>query len=303
MKVLIVGDHTTHAHLEMALRTEGILSDLAEDAEDAASILAHAPYDALLVAGEPEDATETETVIATRRVSRTPIVVVSHRASRDLIAHTINSGADDYLVAPYHKDELVARIRAVVRRALGSPSSTLTCGPIMLSLDKHTVHVGRQRVSLTGKEFTILQTLMLRQESCVRKETFLDKLYSSEAEEAEIKIIDVFVCKIRKKLREAGAPGHVQTIWGQGYTIREVPADKEHHRDLAKFTDMRSRILELLDNGTSLYTAEIAQRLEKDMPTVRAALSVLQQRRRIVGEQARGSGRAKIWRAASPRTA
>ena len=130
-------------------------------------------------------------------------------------------GADDYMTKPFHKDELVARIQAIVRRSKGHAESIITTGDLKVNLDAKTVEVNGQRVHLTGKEYQMLELLSLRKGTTLTKEMFLNHLYGG-MDEPELKIIDVFICKLRKKLASAtGGTNYIETVWGRGYVLRE----------------------------------------------------------------------------------
>ena len=130
-------------------------------------------------------------------------------------------GADDYVSKPFHKDELVARIQAIVRRSQGHAQSLITTGSLVVDLNSQTVKIHDRRINLTNKEYKILELLALRKGSTLSKEVFLNNLYGG-MDEPDAKIIDVFICKLRKKLATAGE-GHdfIETVWGRGYTLRE----------------------------------------------------------------------------------
>ena len=125
------------------------------------------------------------------------------------------------MTKPFHKDELIARIHAVVRRSKGHAQNVITTGDIRVNLDAKTVEVGDHRVHLTGKEYQMLELLSLRKGTTLTKEMFLNHLYGG-LDEPELKIIDVFICKLRKKLAVAtGGEHYIETVWGRGYVLRD----------------------------------------------------------------------------------
>ena len=129
-------------------------------------------------------------------------------------------GADDFITKPFDKAELLARMQAIVRRSKGFSQPTLRIGALELNLDSREVTVDGQEVHLTGKEYAILELLVLRKGMVLTKEAFLNHLYGG-MDEPEMKIIDVFICKLRKKLALAGADNLIGTVWGRGYTVRD----------------------------------------------------------------------------------
>ena len=137
----------------------------------------------------------------------------------------LSLGADDFIIKPYDKAELLARMQAVVRRSKGFSQPTVRLGRLELNLDSREVAIDGRDIHLTGKEYSILELLVLRKGMVLTKEAFLNHLYGG-MDEPEVKIIDVFVCKLRKKLARAGAEGIIGTIWGRGYMIREPAAEQ-----------------------------------------------------------------------------
>jgi two-component system cell cycle response regulator CtrA len=167
-------------------------------------------------------------VLRSLRVSRvkTPILILSGLTDIEAKIKGLGFGADDYMTKPFHKDELVARIDAVVRRSKGHAQSVIQTGDLVVNLDTKTVEIDGARVHLTSKEYQILELLSLRKGTTLTKEMFLTQLYGG-MDEPEIKIIDVFICKLRKKLAGASnGKDYIETVWGRGYVLRE-PLDDE----------------------------------------------------------------------------
>ena len=140
------------------------------------------------------------------------------------------SRADDYLTKPFNRDELVARIHAIIRRSKGHAQSTINTGKVCVNLDAKTVEVENQVVHLTGKEYQMFELLSLRKGTTLTKEMFLNHLYGG-MDEPELKIIDVFICKLRKKLSQAtGGENYVETVWGRGYVLRDPVTTEAEER-------------------------------------------------------------------------
>ena len=152
----------------------------------------------------------------------TPVLILSGLASIEDKIRGLGLGADDYLSKPFHKDELIARIHALVRRSKGHAQSLIAVGDLIVNLEARNVELHGQKLHLTAKEYQILALLALRTGSTLTKETFLNHLYGGLDDEPEAKIIDVFICKLRKKLANAsGGQDYIETIWGRGYALRE----------------------------------------------------------------------------------
>ena len=126
-----------------------------------------------------------------------------------------------YLSKPFHKDELIARIHALVRRSRGHAESVIAIGDLIVNLEARNVELHGRKLHLTGKEYQMLALLALRKGSTLSKEMFLNHLYG-DMDEPEAKIIDVFMCKLRKKLANASeGRDYIETVWGRGYALRE----------------------------------------------------------------------------------
>jgi two-component system cell cycle response regulator CtrA len=150
----------------------------------------------------------------------TPVLILSGWGKTQAKVRGFGAGADDFITKPFDGQELVARIQAVVRRAKGFAQPTLTIGGLTLNLASREVTVDGVPVHLTGKEYAVLELLTLRKGTVLTKEAFLNHLYGG-MDEPEVKIIDVFICKLRKKLAQAGADNLIGTVWGRGYVMRD----------------------------------------------------------------------------------
>lgn len=221
MRILLAEpDQVVAKSIELMLRSESFniyTTDLAEEAIDLGKLY---DYDAIVLELNLPDMSGYDVVRHLRAAKiSTPILICSGLAGVDDIVKGFGVGADDYLTKPFHKDELIARIHAIVRRSKGHPTSIITTGNLSVNLDAKTVTANGQQVHFTSKEYGILELLSLRKGNTISKEMLLNHLYGG-MDEPEIKIVDVFVCKIRKKLRAVG--GHdIETIWGRGYVLRD----------------------------------------------------------------------------------
>ncbi len=226
MRVLLVDDDITVGRgLSLALKATGAITDLAETGEEALELLRHYEYDLAIVDLILPDM-EGHDVVRRMRAGRnnTPVLVLTGLSQPQARVKALSSGADDVMTKPFDKAELLARMQAIVRRSKGFSQPMLRVGTLELNLDSREVTVGSRAVHLTGKEYAILELLVLRKGMVLTKEAFLNHLYGG-MDEPEMKIIDVFVCKLRKKLAQAGAGNLIGTVWGRGYMIREPAAD------------------------------------------------------------------------------
>jgi two-component system cell cycle response regulator CtrA len=223
MRVLLVEDDCATAHsIELMLKSESFnvyTTDLGEEGIDLGKLY---DYDIIVLDLNLPDMSGFE-VLRSLRVSKvkTPILILSGVASIEDKVKGLGFGADDYMTKPFHKNELIARIQAIVRRSQGHAQSVVQTGDLVVNVDAKTVHIKQVRVNLTGKEYRMLELLSMRRGTTLTKEMFLSQLYGG-MDEPEIKIIDVFMCKIRKKLAIAsGGKDYIETVWGRGYLLRE----------------------------------------------------------------------------------
>ncbi|MCC0808068.1 response regulator transcription factor [Methylobacterium sp. W2] len=229
MRVLLIEDDASiAASIELMLKSESFntyTTDLGEEGIDLGKLY---DYDIILLDLTLPDMSGYE-VLRNLRVAKvkTPILILSGMASIEDKVKGLGFGADDYLTKPFHKDELVARIQAIVRRSKGHAQSVITTGDLTVNLDEKMVAIAGNRVNLTGKEYQILELLALRKSTTLTKEMFLNHLYGG-MDEPELKIIDVFICKLRKKLANASSgKNYIETVWGRGYVLRDGVAEMQ----------------------------------------------------------------------------
>jgi two-component system cell cycle response regulator CtrA len=149
----------------------------------------------------------------------TPVLILSGIVELDSKLSSFGLGADDYVTKPFHRDELVARIHAILRRSRDHVESVVRFGGLTVNLDAKTADFDGLALTLTGKEYGILELLSLRRGITLTKEMFLRHLYGG-MDEPELRIIDVFICKLRKKLAHAcGGANYIETVWGRGYKM------------------------------------------------------------------------------------
>jgi len=223
MRVLLVEDDSSTAKsIELMLKSEGYIVDMTDLGEDGLEIGKIYEYDIIILDLMLPDMDGYE-VLKRLRAAKvdTPILILSGLSELDNKLKGLGFGADDYLTKPFDKRELVARIQAIVRRSQGHSQSEIIIGDVRVNLDTRTVEAGSQPLHLTGKEYGILELLALRKGTTLTKEMFLNHLYGG-MDEPEVKIIDVFICKLRKKLANAtNGDNYIETVWGRGYVLRD----------------------------------------------------------------------------------
>lgn len=220
MRILVVEDDRKVAgFIEMGLREEGYAVDVAKDGEEAI-VLAHVnDYDAIMLDLMLPKKNGLQVAAELRREGRTtPILMLTARDATEDIVRGLDAGADDYLPKPFKFDELLARIRALVRRGGATRVERLTAGPLELDRLKHQVFAGGKMLDLTPREFQLLEHFMMHKDDVVRRTELLEKVWDMHFD-PESNVVDVHVGNLRRKLREAGYDGLIETVRGVGFRL------------------------------------------------------------------------------------
>jgi two-component system copper resistance phosphate regulon response regulator CusR len=220
MRILVVEDDRKVAgFIEMGLREEGYAVDLARDGEEAI-VLAHVnDYDAILLDLMLPKKNGLQVAAELRREGRTtPILMLTARDATEDVVRGLDAGADDYLAKPFKFDELLARLRALVRRGGATRVERLTAGPLELDRLKHQAYAGGKALDLTPREFQLLEHFMMHKDDVVRRTELLEKVWDMHFD-PESNVVDVHVGNLRRKLREAGFDDIIKTVRGVGFRL------------------------------------------------------------------------------------
>jgi DNA-binding response OmpR family regulator len=224
MRVLVVeDDHRLAASVRRGLEEAGFAADTVYDGEDALAAVLTTDYDVILldVMLPGIDGVEVSRQLRSRRV-QVPILMLTARDSIDDRVMGLEAGADDYLVKPFALREVVARIRALMRRHLPDRTAVLTAGAIRLDAAAHTLHVEGKPVRLTVKEHAILEYFMVNQGLLLTRDQVFEHIWSYDFEGGQ-NLIEVYIGRLRRKLTEAGATDPFVTIRGAGYRFQAGP--------------------------------------------------------------------------------
>ena len=222
MKVLLVEDDRKVAgFIEQGLKEEGYVVDIAADGAEA-TMLAHVyQYDVILLDVVLPKKTGFQVAQELRREGRnTPILMLTSRDAVEDIVRGLDSGADDYLSKPFRFDELLARVRALLRRGGAERLEVLRYGPITLDRLRHQVSADERPLDLTNKEFQLLEHFLLHTEEVVRRTQLLEKVWDMHFD-PESNVVDVHVGNLRRKLQASCGRQLIQTVRGVGFSLRE----------------------------------------------------------------------------------
>lgn len=220
MKILVVEDNGLMAQMiTAALVRKRFNVTAVNDGASAIEMAQSYDFDAIILDLRLNGQSGLDILAHARRLGLdVPVLILSGDLETETKVAALAAGADDYLTKPFKADELTARLTAIIRRSNGHSQSRICIDRLQILLDSKEVRVDEQPLALTVKEYEVLETLALRKGMAVTKEMILTKLYGGR-DEPDAKIIDVFVCKLRKKLAVALGENVIRTVWGRGYMI------------------------------------------------------------------------------------
>jgi DNA-binding response OmpR family regulator len=220
MKILIVEDkRRVGRFVEKALAEQHYVVRLAESCAAARDALAESPYDVLVLDLGLPDGDGLDLLREWRRTGiETPVLILSARDAVEDRIQGLNLGADDYLPKPFSVDELIARVRSLLRRQSASKTTLLTYGPIRLDLLSHAVTCDGTKVDLTNREFALLE-LFLQNPSRLLTRTFIAERVWDASYDLETNLIDVYVRRLRRKLETTPDRLLFKTVRGSGYQL------------------------------------------------------------------------------------
>jgi two-component system cell cycle response regulator CtrA len=220
MKILIFGHLLDNKDImTMFFKSKLVVIDETTESEEALDLVKFYDYDAVLLRIADTRSNEIELVRRLRIGGlRCPIVAVAHSLGEASRLRVLEAGVDDLIVNATSQEEIFLRVQNQVRRSRGFQSPSLVIGNVEINMNAKKIFVGDLEVTLTKKEYQIVEILALRKGCVLSKEAILDHLYGG-LDEPNPKIIDVFICKIRKKMLALGADDLIETNWGRGYMV------------------------------------------------------------------------------------
>ncbi len=217
MRLLVIEDEPDlRLAIVQVLSEEGFAVDQASDGQSGLHKASVWDYDAIVLDLMLPIKSGWDVLTGLRKVKATPVLILTARDAVTDRVRGLNGGADDYLIKPFSNVELIARLRALIRRSAGQTSSTIEMGPITIYLSDRTVTKGDEVVSLTAREYTLVELLALHRGRLITRSMIYDHIFG-EDDDSLSNLVEVHVSHIRKKL---GAD-FIETRRGQGYIIHD----------------------------------------------------------------------------------
>jgi two-component system, cell cycle response regulator CtrA len=220
--LLVEDDASTALTIQSVLQNGDNICDITHNGEDALQVAKIYPYDAMILDLGLPDRDGKEVLRKFRELNiQVPVLILSGNQDIKTKVSALGIGADDYMIKPFHQQELLARLKAIIRRADGHSSSKIAVGDLAIDLERGVLSCQSKPLRLTSTEYKIMEAFMLKPGATLTKQFLMDRLYGG-IDEPEMKIVDVFICKLRAKLYRIlgpNGPRYIETVWGRGYTL------------------------------------------------------------------------------------
>ncbi len=222
MRVLVVEDESSLAELiKEGLEDEGYSIDLAYDGEEGFDLAANEPYDVIVldIMLPKKDGFEIVRDLRSKGV-KTPVLMLTAKSTTEDKVLGLNSGADDYLTKPFSFDELLARIRALLRRSFGEVESIVRISDLELNINTHEVKRSGKPIELTSKEYALLEYLVLNKNKLLSRMDIVEHIYDYSYD-YDSNVVDVLVARLRRKIDRGFDEKLIHTVRGVGYMVKE----------------------------------------------------------------------------------
>lgn len=216
------------------LRARLAIVDETNDSEEVLDLVKFYDYDAVLLRLSEERMGDLDLIRKLRMARvRAPVIAVARAMNEAARLRVLQAGADDLIVDALSHEEVFMKVQNLIRRSRGFQENLLRIGAVEINMNAKKIYAKGHSVTLTKKEYQIVEILSLRKGAVLSKEAILDHLYGG-LDEPNPKIIDVFICKIRKKLQALGVNDFIETNWGRGYMVIDQRQDANPEEALAR---------------------------------------------------------------------
>jgi len=218
MRILIVEDEQAlREQLRQQLQQQSYIVDATGDGQEGLFFAQEYPLDAAIIDLGLPGMSGIDIILQLRQAGQTlPILILTARDRWQDKVNGLEAGGDDYLTKPFHFEELLARLKALLRRASGSADNSLQVGPVLIQLDQQQVFLNQQPLELTTFEYRLLEHMLRHQGQVLSKNNLADYLYPHD-EDRDSNVIEVMVGRLRKKLDPDGQLKPIETLRGRGY--------------------------------------------------------------------------------------
>ena len=218
MRVLIIEDEPNlREQLQQYLQKQGYAVDIAEDGRTGFFMVCEYPFDLAVVDLGLPKLSGIEVIQQWRELGKTfPVLILTARGKWQDKVEGLEAGADDYLVKPFHNEELLARTRALLRRSAGVSQPTIKFGPISINTSRQSVALNDNELELTAYEYKVVEYLVMNPDKVVSKTELTEHIYDQDFDR-DSNVIEVFIGRLRKKLDPDGKLKPIETLRGRGY--------------------------------------------------------------------------------------